>query len=78
MTIFTKIAQWADNHNPKWLALVRLFLGAAILLRGVLFLDNAKELNQSISSYDHITPEWASLQYGTRDYYWYCTTSYYW
>lgn len=50
MNIFTKIAQWADNHNPKWLALVRLLLGAAILLRGVIFLDNSIELGKLVNA----------------------------
>jgi putative oxidoreductase len=48
MAIFTKFQQWTANHNPKWLALIRAALGAALLLRGVNFLDNPIGLQEAI------------------------------
>ena len=50
MSFFTKFTAWTKTHNPKWLALVRVALGAALLLRGVNFLDNTQELQTSIDA----------------------------
>ncbi|MFM2358293.1 MAG: hypothetical protein RLY16_286 [Bacteroidota bacterium] len=50
MSIFTKISAWTASHNPRWLALIRLALGAALLLRGVTFLDNPADLDKLIST----------------------------
>lgn len=49
MSIYTRITQWTASHNPKWLALIRLGLGAALLLRGVTFLDYTSELEKLIA-----------------------------
>lgn len=48
MSLLTKIKSWADDHNPKWLALFRVALGAILLLRGVAFLNNLPELERMI------------------------------
>lgn len=50
MPIFTKFKDWTASHNPKWLALIRVALGAALLLKGVNFLDNTQELETSIDA----------------------------
>ena len=50
MSFVTKFKEWTAAHNPKWLALIRVALGAALLLRGVNFLDNTAELQASIDS----------------------------
>jgi uncharacterized membrane protein YphA (DoxX/SURF4 family) len=49
MSLLTKIKSWTDNHNPKWLALFRVALGAILLLRGVAFLNNLPELERMIN-----------------------------
>ena len=48
MSLLTKIKNWTDDHNPKWLALFRVALGAILLLRGVAFLNNLPELERMI------------------------------
>lgn len=48
MSLISKISNWTDNHNPKWLALFRLALGAILLMRGVAFLNNLPELDRLI------------------------------
>jgi putative oxidoreductase len=50
MSAITKFRDWTASHNPKWLALVRVALGAALLLKGVNFLDNTTELQESINN----------------------------
>ena len=48
MNLLKKITTWTDDHNPKWLALFRVALGAILLLRGVAFLNNLPELERLI------------------------------
>lgn len=50
MSAITKFREWTTAHNPKWLALIRVALGAALLLKGVNFLDNTEELQTSIDA----------------------------
>jgi putative oxidoreductase len=50
MSFISNFREWTAAHNPKWLALIRVALGAALLLRGVNFLDNTGELQTSIDS----------------------------
>lgn len=50
MSFVAKFKEWTTAHNPKWLALIRVALGAALLLRGVNFLDNTQELQTSIDA----------------------------
>jgi uncharacterized membrane protein YphA (DoxX/SURF4 family) len=42
------VEEWTSTHNPKWLALFRVALGAMLLLRGVSFLNNLPELEKVI------------------------------
>jgi len=49
MKLLTQIKNWTENHNPKWLALLRVALGAILLLRGVAFLNNLPELERMIN-----------------------------
>lgn len=46
MGFIQQVKNWANNHNPKWLALVRVALGAALLLRGVNFLNDLPGLDR--------------------------------
>jgi len=48
MGLLNKIQDWTSSHNPKWLALFRVALGATLLLRGVSFLNNLPELERLI------------------------------
>ncbi len=38
--MLAKLQEWTNTHNPKWLALFRVALGAILLLRGVAFLND--------------------------------------
>ena len=42
------LQDWTSTHNPKWLALFRVALGATLLLRGVSFLNNLPDLEKVI------------------------------
>jgi uncharacterized membrane protein YphA (DoxX/SURF4 family) len=50
MGLLQKIQSWTSSHNPKWLALVRVGLGVALLLRGVNFMNNHMEFERIISN----------------------------
>lgn len=41
--MLSKIQNWTNSHNPKWLALFRVALGATLLLRGVAFLNDPEK-----------------------------------
>ena len=47
--MLAKFREWTDTHNPKWLALFRVALGATLLLRGVAFLNDPVKLGTLIS-----------------------------
>jgi putative oxidoreductase len=48
MGFIQQVKDWSAAHNPKWLALVRVALGAALLLRGVNFLNDLPGLDRLI------------------------------
>lgn len=59
MSAISKFREWTTAHNPKWLALIRVALGAALLLKGVNFLDNTEELQTSLdASVFQTSSEW--------------------
>lgn len=41
--MLAKFREWTNSHNPKWLALFRVALGATLLLRGVAFLNEPEK-----------------------------------
>ena len=45
-----KITNWISHHNPKWLALVRVALGATLLLKGKSYLDHIENLQVDIAT----------------------------
>jgi putative oxidoreductase len=47
--MLAKFRNWTDSHNPKWLALFRVALGATLLLRGVAFLNDPVKFAKLIS-----------------------------
>lgn len=48
MPVISKLKEWTNSHNPKWLALFRVALGIILLLRGVSFLNNPLNLETLI------------------------------
>lgn len=48
MSVIQQLKSWTEAHNPKWLALIRVALGAALLLRGVNFLNDLPGLDKLI------------------------------
>ena len=47
--MLAKFREWTNSHNPKWLALFRVALGATLLLRGVSFLNDPAKFGTLIS-----------------------------
>jgi putative oxidoreductase len=48
MTITKKIGAWGDRHHPKILDILRMVLGAFLLTKGIIFLNNAGYLRYLI------------------------------
>lgn len=46
--MLAKFTEWTNSHNPKWLALFRVALGATLLLRGVAFLNETEKFRTLI------------------------------
>lgn len=40
MKVISNIESWADAHHPKWLDLIRIFLGLVLIAKGISFLGN--------------------------------------
>lgn len=47
MNIFTKMSQWGEHHNPRWLSFVRIALGLFLVFKGVQFMMGVEKI-QSI------------------------------
>lgn len=54
MSFIQQFRTWTASHNPKWLALIRVALGAALLLKGVNFLNDLPGLDRLIEA-NHLT-----------------------
>ena len=48
MSLIKNIQDWTNSHNPKWLALFRVALGAALLLKGVSLLNNLPDFGRLV------------------------------
>ena len=48
MSLIKNIQDWTNTHNPKWLALFRVALGAALLLKGVSLLNNLPDFGRLV------------------------------
>lgn len=44
MKLTQKLDQWAYAHHPKWIALLRIVLGAIIFLKGFFFIRDTEKL----------------------------------
>ncbi len=42
MKVISNIEHWADQHHPKWLDVVRIFLGLVLIAKGISFLGNTE------------------------------------
>ena len=54
MNLIKNIQDWTNSHNPKWLALFRVALGAALLLKGVSLLNNLPDFGRLVDE-NHLT-----------------------
>lgn len=48
MNIAHKISNWGDRHHPKMLDVIRILLGLFLVIKGVIFLNNAAYLRYLI------------------------------
>jgi putative oxidoreductase len=50
MNLVHKIEKWGDTHHPKALDLIRMALGAFLLLKGLAFMENTAYLKDLIEN----------------------------
>ncbi len=44
MNLMNQMDQWSRKHHPKWLVLLRIVLGIALLLKGFEFIQHSVEI----------------------------------
>jgi putative oxidoreductase len=44
MNIFLKIARWGNSHHPKWLDMLRIFLGLILIVKGISLIDQRETI----------------------------------
>jgi len=49
MNVVHRIETWGNTHHPKFLDIVRIALGAFLLLKGISFMNNTEYLKQLIT-----------------------------
>ncbi len=50
MNLVHKIESWGDSHHPKFLDIIRIALGAFLLLKGIAFMENTEYLKELIQN----------------------------
>jgi putative oxidoreductase len=51
MNVIYKARNWGDSHHPKILDIVRMVLGLSLVVKGIVFLNNAAYLRYLIIDY---------------------------
>ena len=49
MKLVSSIEHWADAHHPKWIDIIRIFLGVVLIAKGVSFLGNTELIVNMLS-----------------------------
>ena len=55
MNVIHRIEKWGDSHHPRFLDIIRIFLGIFLLLKGLGFMDNTANLKYLLESRADIT-----------------------
>jgi len=50
MNIIQRLEHWGDTHHPKWLDIIRIFLGIFLFLKGLDFINNMDVLTNIMSN----------------------------
>jgi len=49
MNIIQRLEHWGDTHHPKWLDVIRIFLGMFLFLKGLDFINNMDVLGDMMT-----------------------------
>ncbi len=52
MNVIEKLQTYGDAHHPKWLDVIRILMGAILLLKGYYYIGNIGALNQLLLDND--------------------------
>jgi uncharacterized membrane protein YphA (DoxX/SURF4 family) len=55
MNVIHRIEKWGDRHHPKFLDIIRVFLGIFLFLKGLGFMENSTYLQSLIEGQSAIT-----------------------
>jgi uncharacterized membrane protein YphA (DoxX/SURF4 family) len=62
MNVIHRLEKWGDSHHPRFLDIIRIFLGIFLLLKGLGFMDNTASLRSLIENRSDITvAPWALM-----------------
>ena len=50
MNLLQRVGSWGDAHHPKWLDILRIFLGLFLCIKGIEFADNMTRFTNMMSS----------------------------
>jgi putative oxidoreductase len=51
MNLLQRVGHWGDTHHPKWMDILRIFLGIFLCLKGIEFADNITRLTNLMSTH---------------------------
>ena len=63
MNIVQKIGHWGDAHHPRWIDLLRIFLGVIILAKGISFVNDRDALFELVRQTQFQLSVWGAVHY---------------
>lgn len=51
MNLLQRVEHWGDTHHPKWMDILRIFLGLFLCMKGIEFADNITRLTNLMSTH---------------------------
>lgn len=63
MNLVQKIGRWGDAHHPRWLDILRIFLGIVIFAKGISFVNDRDAVADLIRQTHFQLSIWSAVHY---------------
>src|SRR5690606_28976482 len=63
MNVVQKIGRWGDTHHPRWLDILRVFLGIIIFAKGISFISDRDAVADLIRQTNFQLSIWSAVHY---------------
>lgn len=63
MNLVQKIGRWGDAHHPRWLDILRIFLGIVIFAKGISFVNDRDAVADLIRQTNFQLSIWSAVHY---------------